>query len=430
LNTFTKSIAGLTFLVGSTTLLVGCAVLAPSDRLEANKGKTWYKGNTHTHTLWSDGDAAPEYAVAWYKDHGYDFLTLSDHNTLSRGIKDIPIEPGNKLTDERLAELKHQFGAETIQVHEKEGKPYMRLKTLDQLQRRFEEPGKFILVEGEEITGKTHVNGINLKSVIQPSPSKDNVESMRFQASAVAQQSAETGQPMFAHLDHPNWSEGVSAEEIASVLEVRFFEIFNGAGPGIRHWGNEQEGKPTMAKKWDVILTQRLSQNKDNILYGVGTDDTHNYFTKGANPGRGWIMVLAEELSPNSLVEAILRGDFYSSAGVTLKAIEWNSRIFTVTPQAEVGVSYTTQFIGTRKGYDANASVRQGPDGKSMPHRTNIYSDAVGEVLYETTDVPAVYSFKGDEIYVRAKVTSSALKENPSEEGDFEMAWTQPIVPE
>ena len=430
MNTFTKSVAGLTFLAGSTALLVGCTVLVDSNRLEANKGKRWYKGNTHTHTLWSDGDAAPEFAVAWYKDHGYDFLTLSDHNTLSRGIKDIPIEPGNKLTEERLAELKQQFGAETIQVHEKEGKPYMRLKTLDQLQRRFEEPGKFILVEGEEITGKTHVNGINLKSVIQPSPSKENVESMRFQASAVAQQSAETGQPMFAHLDHPNWSAGVSAEEIASVPEVRFFEIFNGAGPGIRHWGNAQEGKPTMAKKWDVILTQRLSQNKDNILYGVGTDDTHNYFTKGANPGRGWIMVLADELSPNSLVEAILRGDFYSSAGVTLKAIEWNSRTFTVTPQAEVGVSYMTQFIGTRKGYDTQSSVRQGPDGKLMPHRTKIYSDTVGEVLYETYDIPAVYSFKGDEIYVRAKVTSSALKENPSEEGDFEMAWTQPIVPE
>ena len=65
-----------------------------------------------------------------------------------------------------------------------------------------------------------------------------------------------------------------------------------------------------------------------------------------------------------------------------------------------------------------------------MKHRTKIYSDEVGEVLYETTDIPAVYHFQGDEIYVRAKFTSSRLKENPMEKGDHEMAWTQPVVPE
>jgi len=44
--------------------------------------KRWFKGNTHTHSLWSDGDAAPEHIADWYKSHGYDFLVLSDHNIL------------------------------------------------------------------------------------------------------------------------------------------------------------------------------------------------------------------------------------------------------------------------------------------------------------------------------------------------------------
>ena len=318
---YTKTLASVALVTGASALLVSCALVNPGTQLEAKNGKQWYKGNTHTHTLWSDGDGAPELAVAWYKDNGYDFLSLTDHNTLSRGIKDVAIQPGDKLTPERVEMLKKQFGANTINIHEKDGKQYMRLKTLDELERRFNEPGKFLLIEGEEITGKTHVNGINLRKVIEPSPSQDNVESMRFQVDAVSKHSKETGQPMFAHLDHPNWSKGVSAEEIASVPQVRFFEIFNGAGAGIRHWGNKKEGKPTMAKKWDVVLTQRLSKNKEDILYGVGTDDTHKYFTPGSNPGRGWIMVLAEELTANSLVEAILRGDFYSCGGVTLDAI-------------------------------------------------------------------------------------------------------------
>ena len=42
--------------------------------------KRWYKGNLHTHTVWSDGKAFPEEAVAWYRSRGYNFLGLSDHN--------------------------------------------------------------------------------------------------------------------------------------------------------------------------------------------------------------------------------------------------------------------------------------------------------------------------------------------------------------
>ncbi len=43
----------------------------------------WYKGNLHTHTHKSDGDASPEKVARWYGRHGYDFLTLSDHDRLT-----------------------------------------------------------------------------------------------------------------------------------------------------------------------------------------------------------------------------------------------------------------------------------------------------------------------------------------------------------
>ena len=42
-----------------------------------------YRGNIHTHTTDSDGDAEPEKVVEWYNNHGYDFLVLSDHNHLT-----------------------------------------------------------------------------------------------------------------------------------------------------------------------------------------------------------------------------------------------------------------------------------------------------------------------------------------------------------
>ncbi len=47
--------------------------------------RAWLKGNTHTHSLWSDGNDFPEMIADWYKERGYNFLVLSDHNTLSRG---------------------------------------------------------------------------------------------------------------------------------------------------------------------------------------------------------------------------------------------------------------------------------------------------------------------------------------------------------
>src|SRR5262245_33908234 len=53
---------------------------------EAAKPK-WYKGNLHTHSLWSDGNDFPEMICDWYKSRGYHFLALSDHNILSAGEK-------------------------------------------------------------------------------------------------------------------------------------------------------------------------------------------------------------------------------------------------------------------------------------------------------------------------------------------------------
>lgn len=43
----------------------------------------WYKGNTHAHTTESDGDSSPEAVTRWYRDQGYQFLVLSDHNVLT-----------------------------------------------------------------------------------------------------------------------------------------------------------------------------------------------------------------------------------------------------------------------------------------------------------------------------------------------------------
>src|SRR5437867_13048892 len=55
--------------------------------MTASEPINWWKGNLHTHTLWSDGDDYPEMVVEWYKTNGYNFLVLSDHNITQQGEK-------------------------------------------------------------------------------------------------------------------------------------------------------------------------------------------------------------------------------------------------------------------------------------------------------------------------------------------------------
>lgn len=39
----------------------------------------WYRGNVHGHTTESDGTFTPAEYAAWYREHGYDFVSVTDH---------------------------------------------------------------------------------------------------------------------------------------------------------------------------------------------------------------------------------------------------------------------------------------------------------------------------------------------------------------
>lgn len=43
----------------------------------------WYRGNTHSHSTESDGRLPMDERFAAYREHGYDFLVLTDHRTVN-----------------------------------------------------------------------------------------------------------------------------------------------------------------------------------------------------------------------------------------------------------------------------------------------------------------------------------------------------------
>ena len=233
---------------------------------------------------------------------------------------------------------------------------------------------------------------------------------------------------MFIHLNHPNWGYGVTAEDLMRIRGEQFFEVYNGH-PGVRNSGDKQHA--STERIWDIILTKRLAEFDLPIMYGLATDDGHNYHkipSRGSEPGRGWVMVLSDKLAPASLIESMERGDFYASSGVFLDRVESTDKELKVTVKAEEGLTYRIEFIGTRTGYDATSQPVVTANGKEI-RATRQYSEDIGEVLKTVDGATAAYSFAGDELYVRARVVSSRKHPNPSEPGEFERAWVQPVIP-
>lgn len=398
----------------------------------------WFKGNTHAHSLWSDGDDFPEMITDWYVKNGYAFLGLSDHNTLARGERWLNQETVEKkrkgLGRKVIDKYRDRFGADWVQTRLGEGdKPEVRLRTFEEYRTLFEKPGAFMLIETEEVSAgmakvPVHINAVNVAEAIQPIKDLATVKDvLRANMQAIAEHAVKQGRPVLAHLNHPNFRWALTAEDLAHVVEDKFFEVFNGH-PTVYNDGLPDRAESSMDRIWDVANTIRIAELKAAPLYGLGTDDSHNYHGGDVSPGRGWVMVRAEKLEPNAIVEAMQRGDFYASSGVTLKEVRFDkdSKTLRIEIAAEEGVTYTTQFLGTRKGYDRAVEKVPTPEGDNVPFRLR-YSKDVGAVLATSDSLMPSYTLKGDELYVRAVITSSATPKNPIEPGQKTKAWTQPV---
>lgn len=390
----------------------------------------WWKGNLHTHSLWSDGANYPETVVDWYKKNGYQFMALSDHNILSQGDKwiDVP-KSGEKY--EVFKKYAERYGKEWVEQKETANTIQVRLKPLGEFRCLFEESGKFLLIQAEEITGKKpkiHINAFNLLEPIQPAQGDNESQILQDDADAVQAQSRNYSQMMFAAVNHPNFYWTLAAEDIMKVGNLKFFEVYNGH-PKVHNSGDFYH--TSTERMWDIILTKRLARLNLPVIYGIATDDAHKFHEFGpkfANPGRGWIMVRADYLTPESIIAAMNKGDFYASTGVLLKDVRFDGKKLKVAVDSQIGVSYTIQFIGTLKGCDLNGKPVIDANGVAI-HTTQTYNSDIGRILAEAKGTAAVYTCTGDEIYIRAKIISSKLKRNASVNDEVEVAWTQPVIP-
>ena len=255
----------------------------------------WFKGNTHAHTIESDGDSPPEVVAQWYRDHGYNFLVITDHNVLV---------------------------------------------AVDGLNAKLAKPGTFIVIKGEEVTNRlgdkaVHVNGLDTRTQIGEQTGTTVVELAQKSVDAIRR---EGGVP---HINHPNFKWSVTPEELGQVRNNKLFEIYSGHPMTNNEGGGDAPG---LEAAWDVILSGGM------LLYGIAVDDAHTFKDPGnrdlAGPGRGWVVVRAASLDARAILDAMERGDFYASTGVELTDYEVTPKGMTVTVKPNTFARYRVQFIG------------------------------------------------------------------------------------
>ncbi len=391
-------------------ILTGICLLAACGSEKKTKEETnnrWYKGNLHAHSFWSDGDDFPEMIMGWYKQQGYDFAVLSDHNTLLEDEKWVNVT-NNARGRRAYARYQQQYDSSWIETKKDTSGLLVRLKTLAEYRDKFEENEKFLIIPSEEITDQfedkpIHINATNVQELVEPQHGNSVVEVMQNNIDLVLDQREKTGEPMFPHINHPNFGWAITAEDLMALHGERFFEVYNGH-PQVNNFGDSTRAGTDAI--WDQVLTAYLNEGKPPI-YGLATDDSHHYFdmtVKNANPGRGWVMVQAQALTPQALIEAMLAGNFYATSGVTIQEIQKDDQQLKIKINPETGIHYKIQFIGTRQSSPAQ----------------------IGSVFKEAEGTEAAYDLQGDELYVRAKIISDKIKKNPFQEGEYEMAWVQP----
>jgi len=347
-------------------VLALASALAYGDQPDARGAKkNWYRGNTHAHTINADGNVSPDSVVRWYREHGYQFVFITDHEYLA------DVAPLNSL-----------YGA----------------------------TDKFLVISGQEVTQiliddthpdgmrHAHINGLGLNRAVMP------VGSDRGRIVATGITMAETYQRNFAgiraaggipQVNHPNFRWSVKPEYLSELTGPFLFEIANGFPSANNLGGIDEQGNvlPSTEALWDILLSA------GKVAWAVGSDDSHDYLhlddPNSERPGKAWIVVRAAELTRANILDAMLKGEFYASNGVTLEDYIVDRRSMTIKiqrprdPRMTDDRAFVTRFIGKD-----------------------------GQVLSQAGGLNPSYVFRGDEDYVRAAILDS----------NGMRAWTQPVM--
>jgi hypothetical protein len=260
----------------------------PPHFAQALRVSRFVRGNLHTHTTRSDGDASPADVVRWYRDHGYGFVALTDHNALSSPDLAMWVTPD------------------------------------------------FAVIPGEEVSmyvrGKqVHVNALCTRTVVPGGDFPTAADALAHAVYGILDQGG------VALINHPNFDWALTKDDVLSAEGEQLLEIASGH-PYVHTQGDRAH--PSHEELWDDALTA------GHDVMGVAVDDTHHLVTDAdpeAFPGVAWVAIFADEAKEARVCDALRQGALYASTGPELASLGVGRETYEVVPAAPEA---TVVFIG------------------------------------------------------------------------------------
>jgi len=270
------------------------------------------RGNIHTHSLRSDGDSPAEVVMAWYRDHGYDFLALTDHN-----------------------------------------------RHLDVSDYQHIENGSFVLIPGEEVSmaaaGKPiHVNALCTHSTIGEARFDSRTAAVQWAVDQIGSQGG------VALINHPNFVWSLRLEHLAPIRGAHMIEVYSGH-PHARSHGDDRHD--SVEQMWGelVALGSRWAPAAVDDMHQLGPVPTEG--VPQARPGTGWVEVYGAELDADSICSALGAGRLYATNGPQLSRLAVGGDAMTVwLDDADAQVDFVDI------GGEALASAHPEPDSTGKLH--------------------------------------------------------------
>lgn len=273
------------------------------------------KGQTHVHTSRSyDARTPPEQVVRFYRERGYDFLALTDHNRVTT----------LEAPDGMLLFAGVELSQNSAQC---DPKPAPGYRCLFHLSGLFLDPAR----DGQK--------GERIPLAYRPG----RLDAYRSQLEIVRELA---GVPV---LNHPLFHFAADGRMVRALAAdgVRHVELWN-ASLDQQHPASRQSAESRAEALWDEVLSQGTR------VFGVATDDAHHFADaaerarvgKFAYVGdRAWIMLRAEKTA-DAIRAAFSSGDFYASTGVTLASLESRAGVLALSVAPVPGESYSIRFVG------------------------------------------------------------------------------------
>jgi hypothetical protein len=254
--------------------------------------KVFQKGNIHTHSTESDGHSSPRDVYGWYRQHGYNFLAMTDHNTMTNP------------TRFRSLETKH-----------------------------------FIIIPGEEVTMNASGTPVHINSLCtfkQIGPGYRNEKRLTEYSTIPAAMGWAIKSILAAKgvalVNHPNFRWAFGVEALPAARGAVLLEIFSGQ-PGVHSQG---EGyRPSEEAIWDQAWVRGMH------FAPVAVDDMHVLREdSGSGPGRGWVRVFANETTQAAICDGLAKGKLYASSGAELRRFQVTPSSMNVWPDMPATVEF------------------------------------------------------------------------------------------